>query len=309
MALGSFRTAVRTSGANKHFPFEVEFVRGRNIRCYIGRIFDPDSIGYYGEQNQKAWPNSTNKISKRGLQSASSYNRADIKVTNHLTRTRSASVFFKGSANVATHGRASSSSCTETDEAKGYVEWTPSGMAQYNYIVLHRETAVGADGSTKYNRWLLSSVTEAQLNSLDIVIACIENYRIVNQIWKSDVTYWNEGGNGGGGTDGLPRFYHPFQIVVSDDYSMWEVRAGSVNGEVHSIPLSTLYSGTHVVWLICYPTISLQVGGGGGEGSICVGSITKSNGVVYIDQLLSGSIWFERFKCGDDDPKYWYSRI
>jgi hypothetical protein len=164
----------------------------------------------------------------------------------------------------------------------------------------------------------LSAVEEGEITDEDIVIAYISNGTTVRQIWKSDVCADYVGGGGGGG--GVVEVSdHPFKITVNEDGLTFFVREGTVNDVPRSYPNTGL--GNYTVWLQTYPTPLIYVGNVDQETTeafawIKIGRIEyvpsglgDGQYVAKIYQYVRNSLWMERFKCGDEPAKYWYSQI
>jgi hypothetical protein len=302
---------VRTSGSEKHYPFQVEIANKNAILCHVGRVYDPDSIENNGTSPQTSWPANLNKISQRGLQKAQRYNKVELAYYSYQVQTNSARIYYKGGVNGASRGRASLSDTTSVGE-NGYVSWPRSGPT-HEYIILH---PIEEDNVKK---WFISAVEAGDIEKDDIVIAYINNGTTVRQIWKSDVSAIGGVVTGGDGNNDQTG-YHPFQIVRNENPQVetFSVMEGTVNNQVAGLASHGL--GNVEVWLQTYPSPSISVGSGGStsetEAWLRVGRIVHVPNVppdgtykTTIHQYLRNSLWLERFKCGDDTAQYWYSQI
>lgn len=302
---GGFRSNLRTSSSPSHPPFKVEVVNNRDILCYVGRIFEPISSAVYGQNLQKSWDATQGKYTSKGLPNTRS-GRVELKYHNYDVKTGSAKIHYKGSSTIASQGRATASSASQTVSDKGYVKWARSAGPMHNYIVLHREVDSDAPDTGK---WCISAVESAAVLDSDIVIAYINNGKMVRQVWKSDVTF--SGGSGGGGGDGDTQ-PHPFQIVKNEATMSVYVREGTVN----SVPASTGWAvaGNQHYWLRTYPSPAIGLSDGGKSESECWVSIGRVvadtvNGTIEVYQHLRSSLHAERFKCGSAPAKYWHSAV
>lgn len=309
MARG-FRTNLRTSSAPQHPPFKVEVVNNRDILCYVGRIFEPISSAIYGQNLQKSWDATQGKYTSKGLPDTRS-GKIELKYHNYDVKTGSAKIHYKGSSTVASQGRSTASSASQTVSDKGYVKWARSAGPMHNYIVLHREVDSDAADSDAADtgKWCISAVESAAVLDSDIVIAYINNGTTVRQVWKSDVTF--SGGSGGGGVVDNTQ-PHPFQIVKDEANMQIYVREGTVN----NVPASTAWegSGSQHYWLRTYPSPVIGTSDLGKDETQCWVSIgyvitDTENGTIDVIQHLKHSLWMERFKCGSNPAKYWHSAI
>jgi hypothetical protein len=304
MALG-FRGSLRTSSAPQHPPFKVEVANNRDILCHVGRIFEPLSSSIYGQNLQKSWDATQSKYTSKGLPNTRS-GKIELKYHNYDVKTGSAKIHYKGSNGTASQGRATASSANQTVSDNGYVKWARSAGPLHNYIVLHREVD---SESPDTGKWCISAVAESAVLDSDIVIAYINNGKMVRQVWKSDVTF--SGGSGGGGVVDNTQ-PHPFQIVKDEVSMRIYVREGTVN----SVPASTgwMGAGTQWFWLRTYPSPMIGTSDGGKSESQCWVSIGRvvadtENGTIEVFQHLKSSLWAERFKCGSQPAKYWHSAV
>jgi hypothetical protein len=263
MALG-FRGSLRTSSAPQHPPFKVEVANNRDILCHVGRIFEPLSSSIYGQNLQKSWDATQSKYTSKGLPNTRS-GKIELKYHNYDVKTGSAKIHYKGSNGTASQGRATASSANQTVSDNGYVKWARSAGPLHNYIVLHREVD---SESPDTGKWCISAVAESAVLDSDIVIAYINNGKMVRQVWKSDVTF--SGGSGGGGVVDNTQ-PHPFQIVKDEVSMRIYVREGTVN----SVPASTgwMGAGTQWFWLRTYPSPMIGTSDGGKSESQCLSLI------------------------------------
>lgn len=304
---------VRTSGSEKHYPFQVEVANKNTILCHVGRVYDPSSASIYGTTTQKSWPANLNKISQHGLQKAQKYNKVELEYFNYAVKTNSAKIYYKGTSELASRGKATEANATNSVGDKNYVMWERNGP-QHEYIILHAVTDTDAPDTKK---WCLSAVTPSEITDSDIVIAYINNGTTVRQIWRSDVSALEGSGGGGGVIDNTTP--HPFQIIRVSE-TTWAVREGTVNDVVASY--GGVWSwGNYTVWLRAYPTPTIIVQGsnasdpqtGEAEAWVKIGRLEQYDDgdtvVRNIYQYVKNSLWLERFKCGDADAKYWFSQI
>jgi len=303
---------VRTSGSEKHYPFQVEVANKNTILCHVGRVHDPLSVGIYGTESQKSWPANLNKVSQRGLQKAQRYNRVELEYFNYSVKTNSAKIYYKGTAELASRGKATYSNASNSVGDKNYVMWQRNGP-QHEYIILH---AVVDTDNPDTNKWCLSAVGPQEITDDDVVVAYINNGTTVRQIWKSDFSAPDGVGEGGGGTGGDTSQPHPFQIVKNEGFDTFYVREGTVNNSTASYPNTGLNNVT--VWLQTYPSVTIVVTNESmstneTQAWLKIGRISHvPNGTGYttnIYQYIRNSLWLERFKCGSDPAQYWYSQI
>jgi hypothetical protein len=303
---------IRTSGADKQYPFQVEVSNANTIVCHVGRVYDSLSGGVYGVSSQNSWPAGQNKITQRGLQKAQAYNKTELEYFPKSVKTNSAKIYYKGSSSLAGRGKATTSNATNEVGMHGYVSWPRTGP-QHEYIILHyiRDT-----DNPDTNKWCISAVEESDISESDIVIAYIANGEIVRQIWRSDVCAPDGGGDGGGGTGGDTTQPHPFQIVKDEGFDTFHVSEGTVNNSPVGYPSTGLNNVT--VWLQTYPTVAIVITNetlatDENQAWLRIGRISHiPNGTGYttrIYQYIRNSLWLERFKCGDEDAQYWYSQI
>lgn len=112
---------------------------------------------------------------------------------------------------------------------------------------------------------------------------------------------------------------HPFHVkkVVSGETVTFEVCTGMVNNIVPSNMDITIGSGGGYVYVVCavsgenYPSgVTLATGS-----SVPADTETESHIAIArivageAEQLVSSSLWTERFKCGEDPAKYWFSNV
>jgi hypothetical protein len=301
---------IRTSGAEKPYPFQVEVSNANTIVCHVGRVYDALSSSIYGTSTQKSWPANQNKITQRGLQKAQAYNRTELEYFDYSVRTNSAKIYYKGSSAYASRGKATEANATNAVSENGYVAWPRTGP-QHEYIILHYVRNTDAPDT---NKWCISAVEQSEISESDIVIAYISNGEMVRQIWKSDVCAPD--GGGGGDTGGGTTQFHPFQIVKDEGFDTFHVREGTVNNTPASYPSTGLNNVT--VWLQTYPTAAIVITNNilstnESQAWLRIGRISHvPNGTGYttnIYQYIRNSIWLERFKCGSDPAQYWYSQI
>lgn len=208
-----WRSVARTSSSAPVLPFQVEMVRGRNVRCYPGRVFDPESMTINNEAGVKsAVKNPTNK-SSGGLPPASAINRVVHSGTY-------ATSILTGSAVInckATSGRCTLANSAAIDANEGYAEWAIDQLTADSYVVLHRNNT--------NKLWFVSLLQAADLQAGDVKLACIRNFRDVQQLWKSDVYFV-----AGSAPD------HPYKVkgVVNGQ----DIDLTIVDGHVNNVTLS-----------------------------------------------------------------------
>jgi hypothetical protein len=302
---------IRTSGADKQYPFQVEVSNAGRIVCHVGRVYDSLSAGVYGSSTQNSWPANQNKITQRGLQKAQAYNKTELEYKPKAVKTGSAKIFYKGSALLASRGKATQANATNSVGIDGFIAWNRTGP-EHEYIILHyiRDT-----DNPDTNKWCVSAVEESDISDEDIVIAYISQGNIVRQVWRSDFCA-PDGGGGGGGGGGDTSQPHPFQIVKDEGFDTFHVSEGTVNNSPAGYPSTGLNNVT--VWLQTYPTVTIVITNGTlatdeNQAWLMIGRISHiPNGTGYttrIYQYIRNSLWLERFKCGDDPAQYWYSQI
>lgn len=301
----SFRTNLRTSSAPQHPPFKVEVANNRDILCHVGRVFEPLSSSIYGQNLQKSWDATQSKFTSKGLPDTRS-GKIELKYHNYDVKTGSAKIYYKGTSSIASQGRSTHTSASQSVGDSGYVKWNRSSGPTHNYIVLHREVDTETPDTGK---WCISAVESSAVRDSDIVIAYINNGRTVRQVWKSDVCF--SGGSGGdNNNEGGSTQPHPFQIVKNDLTQQIYVREGTVN----NVPASTspTTAGNQWFWLRTYPSPVIGTSDGGKSESECwvsIGRVENNAGVVTVYQHLRNSLWMERFKCGSAPAKYWHSAV
>jgi hypothetical protein len=112
---------------------------------------------------------------------------------------------------------------------------------------------------------------------------------------------------------------HPFHVrkVVTGEVITFTVCTGMVNNIIPSNMDVSIGSGAGYVYISCsvsgenYP-VDVTIGSGGS-----IPADTDSNSYIAIaqivdensEQLVSSSLWTERFKCGGDPAKYWWSNV
>jgi hypothetical protein len=303
---------IRTSGAERPYPFQVEVTNRERIVCHVGRVYDSLSAGVYGSSTQNSWPANQNKITQRGLQKAQSYNKTELEYYPKAVKTGSANIFYRGSAQLATRGKATEGTATNSVGENGYISWNRTGP-EHEYIILHY---IRTTDNPDTNKWCVSAVPESAISDEDIVIAYISQGNVVRQVWRSDFCAPDGGGGGGGGGGNDTTQPHPFQIVKNPDTDTFYVREGTVNNSACSYPNTGLNNVT--VWLQTYPTPSIYVGNVDQNttettGWLRIGRISHiPSGTGYtteIYQYIRNSLWLERFKCGSEPAQYWYSQI
>jgi hypothetical protein len=209
---------IRTSGAERHYPFQVEVSNANTIVCHVGRVYDSLSAGVYGSSTQNSWPANQNKITQQGLQKAQSYNKTELEYYPKAVKTGSAAIFYKGTQQAAFRGKATDANANNQVGQNGYIRWDRTGPED-EYIILHY---VRSTDNPDTNKWCISAVEEGDISESDIVIAYIANGEIVRQIWRSD--FCALGGGGGSGD-------HPWKVTCEDSASKVEVSIsdGSIN--------------------------------------------------------------------------------
>ena len=116
---------------------------------------------------------------------------------------------------------------------------------------------------------------------------------------------------------------HPFKVSVSspDGSSFtYTIQEGAVNNTVPSNMGDEITTGGEATDI--YLVLDVDTGTGEFPSAVAIesGTIPTSDDTTAfvliatvegyaIGQILTGSLWGERFKCGEDDAKYWYSRV
>jgi len=103
-------------------------------------------------------------------------------------------------------------------------------------------------------------------------------------------------------------------VFISDEGATFQVLPGTINGVVCSLGLTSCASGSPPlnVYLQTYPSGSEQITA---TTDILEDDDTAAYvllGVVSFEgktQMVMNSLVMERFKCGDEDAAYWYSKI
>jgi hypothetical protein len=323
MALGSFRSTLRTSSAEKHYPFQVEVVNGRDILCHVGRVYEQVSKDTYGELIQKSWSAEHNKIQNKGLPYPHSYNKNQLRYHDHDVHTGSTNIHYAGTSDFASHGRGTLITAGQTVGYNGYVRWNRTGSPTHNYVVLHREEDEEIPNTGK---WIISTVDEGDVLPSDIVIAYIHNATTVRQVWKSDV--YSVPNTPATPTD--PTLYdHPWKVWDDNNGTTINMTAGSVDNvmPMGGAPRATynLYtSGTTMFYLSCTfssTTISsaqvitspTALYNNETNGYVLLATVTKTTvgGVATrtIVQYVKHSLWAEKFKCAQQPAEYWFSTV
>lgn len=316
---------IRTSGADKPYPFQVEVSNANTIVCHVGRVYDSSSAETYGVASQKSWPANQNKITQKGLQKAQAYNKTELQYFDYAVRTNSTKIYYKGTSAYAGRGKATSSNATNEVGVNGYVAWPRSGP-QHEYIILH---TVRDTDHPDTNKWCISAVAEGEISESDIVIAYIANGETVRQVWRSDVCAI---GGGGGSSD------HPWKITCSDSSTKVEVSIsdGSINNVmldnptyVHEITAVGEYSALlkvtclgsvypeKVIWSVVKDWTTT-----GSPNTLTEGWLKVAHVKVVRDgepesykstvtQLLSSSLFSERVKYGNglNAARYYFNRV
>jgi hypothetical protein len=133
-----------------------------------------------------------------------------------------ATAILTGSAVVnckSTSGRATLATSAPVDAEKGYAEWEISQLTSDSYVVLHRDDV--------NKLWFVSLLPAASVLGTDIKLACIRNFRNVEQIWKSDIY----------AAASAVATSHPFKIEC-DINNNNDVVAQIVDGHVQNVTLS-----------------------------------------------------------------------
>jgi hypothetical protein len=113
---------------------------------------------------------------------------------------------------------------------------------------------------------------------------------------------------------------HPFYVrkIVTGETITWEICTGMVNNIIPSNMDSTFSLSGGYFYLTCgvtgenYPTsVTINTGSTipSDTESASYIAIARVTGVYEIEQLVSSSLWTERFKCGGDPAKYWWSNV
>ena len=185
---------VPTAPAKSFHPWQVEWDRGREIRCILGIIADAN-ITAQTEWLPKNFPKGMSQslvINSTGI-SQRTFKKELAQFSNKPYQTGiksgSSKVYYK-----VTYGRITGTDFTDSpakallaDAAKGYVFWKESVIINKTdsvYVILH----------VVNGNWCLSVVDESDLTSSDIKIAVFkkqQNRHISDwemlQLWKSDV--------------------------------------------------------------------------------------------------------------------------
>lgn len=236
-----------------------------------------------------------------------------------------------------------------TDEINSAVSGTATNIIQvpyqtgYYYIEYgdwDGRTDLAATGSADTlkgtKQFILKHATTLSASDEVVVICYLDEEKRVYQSVKGDI-WWGLVGDDG----------HPFKITirrVNEEYRAF-LAYGSVNNEdvyyetggwVGDDDADGLFVGSspvtkQVVLVMSYedgspfptnPEVAIydeseDITNTEGTAYVRIGYITvtqegqgqTARPVFEIDQAVSGSLWVERFKCGDDDPVYWVTKI
>jgi len=307
----------RTSGVERHYPFQVELVSGFPLRCHLGRVNDPESKADFGRQQQKSWPHYANKISQKGLPKAKAYNRAEQQYKDLQLDTGSAVIH-----QISGQGRATYGSASAISQDKAYAEWSRASMNEVNYVILHREVeATQEEGEIPQAKWCLSSVSQASIMNSDIVIGIVVGWKTVHQVWKSDLNFVNIPTEDEDPPP-TPTGDHPFKVIMTGTTA--SITQGTVNnvmisngaatftvdtGEYSVLIKATCVGLTYpneVIWSVVQnwnPYNANTVN----EGWVKVAHI--SNGVP--SQFIFTSLMSERVKLGQglNMARYYFNRV
>lgn len=103
-------------------------------------------------------------------------------------------------------------------------------------------------------------------------------------------------------------------VLIPDVGNQFQVLQGTINGNVCSLGWTACEDGspTQYVYLQTYPAAAQQIivsttalEGNDDEDYVLIGSVDYTGKT----QIQMNSLVMERFKCGDNDAVYWYSKI
>ena len=184
---------VRTGPAPSVFPWQVEWVVGKEFRCHIGRVHDDTSLNLddefqqsrFSANQQQSIALSPHKMTPRTL----NWNVTSMERHAHSApvRTGSSPIYVKSD-----RGRIDTPSDT-VDEQLGYAVWAENvvrSSSHDTYFILHKVR----DDEDTYDQWCVSVVDDVDVTKEDIKLACFKYARggsasraNLIQLWKSDI--------------------------------------------------------------------------------------------------------------------------
>ena len=175
-----------------HHPFQVEWSKGQELRCYAGIVMDQELLAQ-NEWLPRRFPEKvamSMAVTTQGMSTRSvSQGRVKMRSGVFSTGAKTGSVILKCRT---AFGRCTVSNATPLDEQKGYAVWTEANILGSNrpdsiYLILHKIKSPNGDG------WYLSWVDESELTADDIRIVVIKKFTgrgmrqwDLLQLWKSD---------------------------------------------------------------------------------------------------------------------------
>lgn len=176
-----------------HHPWQVEWDKGVELKCYTGIIRDQKAL-VGGEWEPKRFPEKVGMsmaVTSQGMSQRSiSQGRVKMQSKPYATGAKSGSAKIKFRESF---GRATAANAIALDEQKGYAFWKEPNLIGSSkpdsiYLILHSEV----DGAVM--QWYLSWVNETDLLITDYKIAVIKknvgrglrDWTLL-QLWKSDI--------------------------------------------------------------------------------------------------------------------------
>ena len=173
-----------------HHPWQVEWAKGSELKCFVGIVSDTDIIANE-EYKPRKFPEKiamSMAVTQHGMSQRSlSQGRVKMHAKPYATGAKTGSVVIRIQDDF---GRCDQNNSAPLDEQKGYASWNESMLISSHapdsvYLILHK------DGSF----WYLSWVQQADLDDTDIRIAVIKKHSgkglrewSLLQLWKSDLS-------------------------------------------------------------------------------------------------------------------------
>jgi hypothetical protein len=299
---------LRTAPWTPTLPWQTIWRQKDGIRCHVGRVFDSELFSNgVSEYVQNRFPRKK-PVMVTSIDGQMSVTHNDTSVSRNKGNgiiTGSVKLYYNS---VFGRGEYADSTVQEVSSDLGYVFWAEalyrnSSRTGAVYLIINRTSGPEESDQPK---WIMSLVDENQISNQDFKIACITGSSCV-QIWQSDITYAQ-----GGGTQA--ECYFPFKISVNQATGEYIVSPGSINGTYIQ-----QYSGT------CNGTVNLYAQATDGGSGITGGSITTTSaqqltipiGTItgttqtgfQIYQMLTNSLYWERFKCGSNEVEYYCNGV
>jgi hypothetical protein len=176
-----------------HHPWQVEWDKGVELKCYTGIIRDQKAL-VGGEWEPKRFPEKVGMsmaVTSQGMSQRSiSQGRVKMQKKPYATGAKSGSAKIKFRESF---GRATAANAVALDEQKGYAFWKEpdligSGKPDSIYLILHSQV----EGAV--TQWYISWVNETDLLITDYKIAVIKknvgrglrDWTLL-QLWKTDI--------------------------------------------------------------------------------------------------------------------------